>query len=97
MSLTKTFNARVIYQLHSNPPIFGLYSEELGYSEIALHELNLSQSDITALGKAHEVSGTCVLLEKPYTRTITAPGKTREEPWSQQPVTWIVTSITPKI
>ena len=94
MSLTKTFNAKVIYQMHSNPPIFGLYSEELGYSEVALRDLKLSEAEIKALGEAREVSGTYAPLKKP--REIYAPGKTLSDPWTPQPVNWKVTSLKPK-
>lgn len=94
MSLSRIFNAQVIYTLHSNPPILGLYSEELGYGEIALRDLKLSEKDICALDKAREVTGTYELLKK--SRKIYAPGKTPADPWAAQKVRWKVTSIIPK-
>lgn len=94
MSLRKTFNAKVIYQMHSNPPILGLLSDELGYGEIALRDLKLSEAEINALAEAREVTGTYSDLKKP--RQIYAPGETLRDPWAPQQVTWKVTSITPK-
>lgn len=94
MSLTRTFNAQVVYTMHSNPPIFGLYSEELGYSEIALRDLKLSKSEIDALDQAREVTGTYEPLKK--SREIYAPGKKLLDPWTAQKVSWEVKSITPK-
>lgn len=94
MSLSRTFNAKVMFQMHSNPPILGLYSEELGWNQVALRDLKLSESEINALADAAEVSGTYTPLKK--ARTIYAPGKTLRDPWAPQNVTWKVTSIAPK-
>lgn len=56
--LTGAFNASVTYQLHSNPPIFGLYSDKLGATEIHLGDLDLTEREIDDLVDAKRVVGT---------------------------------------
>ncbi len=85
MSLSNTFNALVVYQLHSNPAILGLYSKELGYSEIALKDLVLTDKEIEQLHAAREVSGTFTMLATPDQIYLPTDG------W--QKVTWRPTSL----
>ena len=77
-----------MYQLHSSPPYLGLYSEELGYSEIYLGDLNLSEKEIDALAAAKEVTGTYELRKMP--KDIYVPLMP-----SQVKSTWAVKTLKP--
>lgn len=91
MSLKKTFNARVIYQYHSNPAVLGLYSDDLGYSEIALRDLKLSPAEIDALHTAEEVAGTYeAVADRVYAPALDNPCQ-----WDFKPMTWKPVSLKP--
>lgn len=87
MSLKNTFNATVVYQLHTNPAILGLYSKELGYSEIALKDLKLTPAEIDALHEANDLIGTYEKRKTPKDIYVAVKGV--------QKSTWKVTSVKP--
>ena len=95
MSLKKEFNATVIYQLHSQPPWLGLYSKKLGYTQIHLRELNLSQAQIDALCKADKVSGTYEPRQTPEEIFITNEESIKDPRKGRKLSTWKVTSLKP--
>lgn len=86
-SLKGTFNAEVIYQMHSNPPIFGLYSDKLGYAEVHLADLKLTPAEIDALSQSDKVAGTYEALSKPEDLYHPIEGLKK--------TTWKVTSLKP--
>lgn len=95
MGLTKTFNAVVIYKLHSNPPWLGLYSEELGYSQVYLGDLKLTDKEIDALCNAETVSGTYEKRGTPEELFVTTPESIKDPRKGLKLSTWRVTSVKP--
>ncbi len=94
MSLKQEFNASVIYQLHSNPPRLGLHSKELGYTEIYLGDLDLTQDEIDALCDAQNVTGTFELRDEP--KAIYVINEAAKDPSKgMQNSAWKVKSIKP--
>lgn len=81
------FNAKVVYQKHSNPPVLGLRSDELGYAEAPLRGLKLTPAEIDALSKARAVAGTY--------ETLASSAEIYHPIEGMKKSTWKVTSLKP--
>lgn len=66
MALRRIFCAEVVYQLHSDPPYFGLYNPEMGYTEVHLGALGIYDKEaIDKLCEKRIVVVTCAPQREP--------------------------------